>query len=215
MDSPDSLIDWSGCGEVDLHRPDRRASAPSLTVIRAFAQDDTPQSPRVAILNWVLAKKLFGTLDVIGKRCPANPGKEIEVVVLVEDGKYSTLVEDHAPPLFWPTLQRPESSTVLLVCTRPHPLGPPPPSEPPSPTSAAASPSSPSGLGPTPSPPSSSPLAELSSPIPPPCSATNKTRAARPETAGSSQTPPRSNGSWPPETPHPPAPRSVHPRSQP
>ena len=69
----------------------------------------------MAIVNRTFAKRVFGTEDVIGKRFPTGPGKETEVVGLVEDGKYQTLTEAPEPVLFWPILQSPDSDTTLLV----------------------------------------------------------------------------------------------------
>ncbi len=90
----------------------------ALLAGRAFTSADSPQSPRVVIINQSLARKFFSTLDVIGKRYPTDPGKEVEVVGLVEDGKYSTLVEDHLPALFLPMQQRPDGGIVLLIRTQ-------------------------------------------------------------------------------------------------
>lgn len=82
---------------------------------RSFTADDSAKAPSVAMVNQTLARKLFGTEDVIGKRYPTEPGKDREVVGLVEDGKYETLTEDPDPVLFRPILQAPASDTTLLV----------------------------------------------------------------------------------------------------
>lgn len=82
---------------------------------RVFDSHDDDAHPRVVIVNQTFARRLFGTEDVIGKRYPTAPGKETEVVGVVEDGKYSTLTEETKPTMFWPILQHPDSDTSLLI----------------------------------------------------------------------------------------------------
>jgi predicted permease len=82
---------------------------------REFSAHDDTTHPDVAVVNQTFAKRLFGTQDVIGKRYPTGPGKETEVIGLVEDGKYQTLTEAPEPAVFLPILQSQESDTTLLV----------------------------------------------------------------------------------------------------
>jgi len=82
---------------------------------REFVAQDDATHPSVAVVNRTFARRLFGTEDVIGKRMPIAPGKEIEIVGLAEDGKYQTLTEAPEPVLFWSILQNPDSDTTLLV----------------------------------------------------------------------------------------------------
>ena len=82
---------------------------------RAFTDHDDAHAPKVVIVNQTFARKLFGTENVVGKHYPANPGKEIEIVGVVEDGKYTTLTEEPTPVMYWPTPQSPDNDTVLIV----------------------------------------------------------------------------------------------------
>ncbi|MGC2399415.1 MAG: ABC transporter permease [Acidobacteriaceae bacterium] len=84
---------------------------------RFFNQGDNPQSPRVAIVNQTFARKLFGTEAAVGKHYPEPGGKQVEIVGIVEDGKYETLTEEPKAAIFWPALQTPNSTMVLLVKT--------------------------------------------------------------------------------------------------
>jgi predicted permease len=82
---------------------------------RDFTAHDDAHSPNVAIVNETFAKRLFGTVDVVGKTYPTQPGKSMLIVGVVEDGRYQTLTEDPAPALFWPIAQAGDNDTVLLV----------------------------------------------------------------------------------------------------
>lgn len=94
-----------------------RVAGTRLLAGRFFTEHDNKQSPSVAIVNQTLARKLFGTEDAVGKHYPYWGGKQVEVVGVVEDGKYETLTEDPKAAVFWPELQMPNSSMVLLART--------------------------------------------------------------------------------------------------
>jgi predicted permease len=82
---------------------------------RTFTEHDDKQAPRVAIVNQIFARRLFGTLDAVGMHFPTGPGSEMEVVGVAEDGKYTTLTEDPQPAIYWPLAQSPDNDIVLLV----------------------------------------------------------------------------------------------------
>ena len=82
---------------------------------RAFTSHDDDHAPLVVIVNETFARRLFGTADTVGQHFPDGMGHQYEVVGIVEDGKYATLSEDPTPASFWPILQSPDSSTVLLT----------------------------------------------------------------------------------------------------
>ena len=82
---------------------------------RAFTEHDDTHAPEVAIVNETFAKRLFGTVDVIGKHYPTGVGHQKEIVGVLEDGKYEVLTEDPKAAVFWPILQEPNNDTVLLV----------------------------------------------------------------------------------------------------
>jgi putative ABC transport system permease protein len=89
---------------------------------RAFTLADTAESPRVAIINETLARRLWPGEDPIGKRLktgtietpdPWNPW--CEVVGVVADIKLEGLERDTLAQTFFPLQQRPRSPTLWLV----------------------------------------------------------------------------------------------------
>jgi predicted permease len=83
---------------------------------REFTWHDDGKAPRVAIVNLAFARRVFHRDDVVGRRFPAyDPTHLIEVVGLVEDGKYESLTESQRPALFWSSLQSYNSTTTLEV----------------------------------------------------------------------------------------------------
>jgi len=80
---------------------------------RDFTWNDDDKAPKVAIVNETFAKKVFGTTHAIG-RYFLKDGRR-EVIGVVEDGKYRNITEDPTAAMFFPTMQDPESETVLLV----------------------------------------------------------------------------------------------------
>lgn len=86
---------------------------------RAFEVRDTATSPRVAILNEVLAKKLFGNADVVGRhlRLGRQEPVDAEIVGVAGDGKYSELGETPQPYLYLPLSQESRSEVTLIVTT--------------------------------------------------------------------------------------------------
>jgi predicted permease len=83
---------------------------------RDFRTADTSSSPRVAIVNQALARQLFGTQDVVGRHFRQGPGPTtIEVIGVVEDGKYAALTEPPRPAAFWAASQTYRSETDILI----------------------------------------------------------------------------------------------------
>ena len=83
---------------------------------RDFRTADTSTSPRVAIINQALARQLFGMSSAVGKRFRTGPGPNtVDVVGVVEDGKYAALTERPRPALFRPASQVYRSGTNVFV----------------------------------------------------------------------------------------------------
>jgi predicted permease len=83
---------------------------------RGFSWHDDKGSPRVAVVNREFALKIFGsTSHAVGASFKLRDGTRIQVVGVVEDGKYESLTEDPEPALFLPVLQAPISETALVV----------------------------------------------------------------------------------------------------
>jgi ABC-type antimicrobial peptide transport system permease subunit len=70
----------------------------------------------VAVVNREFASKVFGSpTKAIGRYYKMRDGTRIQVVGIVEDGKYNSLTEDPQPAMFLPILQSPSSETSLVV----------------------------------------------------------------------------------------------------
>ncbi len=92
------------------------AAGTVLLAGRAFSSHDDKDSPRVAVVNREFATKIFGsTINALGGSFKRRDGTRIEVIGVVEDGKYENLTEDQQPALFLPILQAPMSETALVV----------------------------------------------------------------------------------------------------
>jgi macrolide transport system ATP-binding/permease protein len=82
---------------------------------RDFTWHDDAKSPRVAIVNRTFAREVMNTDQPVGKRFLRGQGAPVEVVGMVEDGKYRTLTETKRPTVFMPELQAYDEATVLVV----------------------------------------------------------------------------------------------------
>jgi predicted permease len=83
---------------------------------RDFTDFDTADSPGVVIVNRALAERLFGSANPIGRQVrEGRGGTPVEIVGLVEDGKYVALAEARRPAFFRPLTQRYANSSVLIV----------------------------------------------------------------------------------------------------
>jgi predicted permease len=77
---------------------------------------DTAASRRVVVVNEAFAKQVFGERDVLGRHFRYGAqGPAIEVVGVVETGKYQSLTEADTPAVFEPILQAYNTTTVVLV----------------------------------------------------------------------------------------------------
>jgi predicted permease len=89
---------------------------------RAFTWHDDKNAPRVAVINKEFARKLFGSVtNAIGRHYKIADGMRVQVVGVVEDGKYETLTEDPQPAMFFPIQQSPSSTTSLVVRSKRDP----------------------------------------------------------------------------------------------
>ena len=72
---------------------------------RDFTQEDKPGSPTVAIVNETFARRMFGTTRVVGQRFKLFDPVRLEIIGVVEDGKYIDPGEDTQPAIFMPYAQ--------------------------------------------------------------------------------------------------------------
>ena len=90
------------------------AAGTALLAGRELTWHDDKDAPRVAIVNQLFASRMFGSAtNAIGQYYKMDEGTRIQVVGIVEDGKYSpNITEDSRPAMFLPILQSPSSGHV-------------------------------------------------------------------------------------------------------
>jgi predicted permease len=93
-----------------------RTMGTRLLAGREFDSRDTAGAPRVAIVNGAFARAILRTTDPVGRRFRyGRDAAPVEVVGLVEDGKYRSLSESARAAVFWPIRQSANAATMLLV----------------------------------------------------------------------------------------------------
>jgi predicted permease len=100
----------------------------ALLAGRTFDERDTPQAPRVAVVNQAFASAVFGSSNPLGRRfwreaTPHDPEELLEVVGLVEDTAYRDLRRGRPPIAYLAIAQDPEPSgfAQLLIRTQGDP----------------------------------------------------------------------------------------------
>jgi hypothetical protein len=70
----------------------------------------------VVIVNAELARRMFGgTTEALGKFFKLTDGARLQVIGVVQDGKYKNLTETPQTAMFYPLLQAPSSETAMVV----------------------------------------------------------------------------------------------------
>ena len=94
-----------------------QAAGTTLLTGRSFTWRDDKNTPRVAVINQEFADRIFGSeTKAMGRYYKMPDGTRIQVVGIVEQGKYTAnLAEDRQPAMFLPLLQSPSSETWLVV----------------------------------------------------------------------------------------------------
>ncbi|MBV8673490.1 MAG: ABC transporter permease [Acidobacteriaceae bacterium] len=83
---------------------------------RDFSWHDDAKSPRVAVINETFARKVFGSgRGAVGGYFLRGSGDRIQVIGVVQDGKYRTLTEEQQPAMFFPILQDTDTEITLVV----------------------------------------------------------------------------------------------------
>jgi len=93
------------------------AAQTALLAGRNFSWHDDKNAPRVALVNREFAGRILGSVtDAMGSHFKMQDGMRVEIVGIVEDGKYTAnLAENPQPAMFLPLQQWPMSSTSLVV----------------------------------------------------------------------------------------------------
>ena len=99
-----------------------RAAGTSLLMGRAFTLRDDKNSPRVAIINQHFAREVFGSEAKAMYAYFKLPDKpRVQVVGIVEDGKYGSATEPPQPAMFLPILQSPATEAWLVLRSKSEP----------------------------------------------------------------------------------------------
>ena len=92
------------------------AARTALVSGRTFTWHDDNTAPRVAVVNREFATKIFGSpARAIGEFFKIEDGTRVQVVGIVEDGKYKGIAEEPRLAMFLPFLQSPSRETMLVV----------------------------------------------------------------------------------------------------
>jgi predicted permease len=90
-----------------------KAAETRLLAGRDITWQDNATKPRVALVNQTFARRMFGNTSAVGQHF--RQGDLVEVIGVVEDGKYESLTEDPTPAMFLPVAQLFETDTALVV----------------------------------------------------------------------------------------------------
>jgi predicted permease len=98
------------------------AAGTSLLAGRSLSWHDDKNAPAVAVINRDFAEKIFGSVtNAVGRIYKLQDGTHVQVVGVVENGKYQVLTEDQQPAMFLPFLQSPLSSAYIVVRSKRDP----------------------------------------------------------------------------------------------
>lgn len=92
-----------------------QAAGTRLLSGRDFTWHDDAKAPKVAIVNELFARSMFGNADAVGRRFTWGDKLSYEIVGVVENGKYDSLTENPWAAMFFPLEQNPNSDTSLMV----------------------------------------------------------------------------------------------------
>jgi predicted permease len=100
-----------------------QAAGTALLAGRTLSWHDDVNSGPVAVVTREFARELFGSVPkALGAYFKRRNGKRIQVVGVVEDGKFFNVAEDPRPAIFLSVLQSPENSTWLVLRSERDPL---------------------------------------------------------------------------------------------
>jgi predicted permease len=93
-----------------------QASRTALLAGRTLSWHDDKSTQRVAVVNPEFAVKMFGSaVNALGHFYKLRDGTRVQVVGIVESGKYKGITDDSASAMFLPILQSPTLDTNLVI----------------------------------------------------------------------------------------------------
>lgn len=93
-----------------------QAAGTRMLMGRDLTWHDDKGAPAVAVVNRQFAVAMFGSLNAaVGRYYKVQDGTRVQVVGIVEDGKYLGLTDDQAPAMFLSALQTPAMQTSLVL----------------------------------------------------------------------------------------------------
>ncbi len=92
-----------------------QAAGTRLLAGRDFTWADEAHTPKIALVNETFAHTLFGNSPAVGRRFMNTDKSLVEIVGVVEDGKYDSLTEPPQPAMFFPLAQNTDGDTTLVV----------------------------------------------------------------------------------------------------
>jgi predicted permease len=98
------------------------AAGTSLLAGRSFSWNDDMSAPPVAVVNREFAGKMFGSVtSAVGRYYKLQDGTRVQIVGVVEDGKYLSVTEEQEPAMFLPSQRTPSSAGYIAVRSRRDP----------------------------------------------------------------------------------------------
>jgi predicted permease len=92
------------------------ASGTTLLAGRKLSWHDDKNTPRVAVVNREFARRVLGSVsDGLGRYYKLRDGSRVQVVGIVQDGRYATLAEDTRAAMFLPITQGSPVPDMALV----------------------------------------------------------------------------------------------------
>jgi predicted permease len=93
-----------------------KAAGTALLAGRDFNWHDDKNAPAVAVINRNFAASLFGPgTNAVGLYFALQDGTRVQIVGVVENGKYLSITEDQQPAIFLPSAQSPVSQSYIVV----------------------------------------------------------------------------------------------------
>ncbi len=98
------------------------AAGTNLLAGRSLSWHDDKNAPAVAVINRDFAERIFGSVtSAVGSAYKLQDGTRVQVVGVVENGKYQVLTESQQPAMFLSFLKSPSSSAFIVVRSRRDP----------------------------------------------------------------------------------------------